>query len=161
MENKTPKIDPQARIAKGAVVLGDVTMGEKSSVFYNATVRADAASITIGRYTNIQDNCVLHTDLDKPQTIGDFVTIGHGAVVHCESIGDHSLIGMGAVLLTDVKIGKNCIIGAGSLIPQGTEIPDGSVVMGNPGKVRRTIREEEIEANDRNACFYAQEAANL
>lgn len=161
MENQTPKIDPQAKIAKGAVVLGDVTLGEKSSVFYHATIRADAAPIKIGRYTNIQDNCVLHTDLDKPQTIGDFVTIGHGAVVHCESIGDHSLIGMGAVLLTDARIGKNCIIGAGSLIPQGVEIPDGSVVMGNPGKVRRSIREEEIEANDRNAYFYAQEAENL
>lgn len=146
------------KIAKGAIVLGDVSIGEKSSIWYHATVRADAASITIGDYTNIQDNCVLHTDLGKPLAIGDYVTVGHSAVVHCRSIGDGSLIGMGAMLLTDAVIGKNCIIGAGALILQGMVIPDGSVVMGQPGRIKRQVREEEMEANRDNAIFYAREA---
>ena len=154
-------MNQEYKIAKGAIVLGDVTIGEKSSIWYHATVRADAAPITIGNYTNIQDNCVLHTDLDKPMVIGDYVTVGHSAVVHCKAIGDGSLIGMGAVLLTDAVVGKNCIIGAGALIPQGMVIPDGSVVMGQPGRIKREVRKEEIEANRKNAVFYAEEGQKL
>lgn len=152
------KINQEAWIAGNATVLGDVTIGKGSSVFFHSTIRGDAAKIEIGECTNIQDNCVLHTDLEHPQKIGDYVTIGHGAIIHCAEIGDGSLIGMGAILLTDAIIGKNCIIGAGALIPQGMVVPDCSVVIGQPGKIRRQITKEEVEGNRKNALFYMDEA---
>lgn len=145
-------------IAPDADVLGDVTMEEEVNIWFHATVRADADSIYIGRGSNVQDNCVLHVDQGYPVKIGKYVTIGHSAVVHGCTVGDHSLIGMGAILLNGCKIGKNCIIGAGALVTGGVEIPDGSVVLGNPGKVRRSIREEEVAHNIENAKLYIKEA---
>jgi len=148
-------------IAPGAVVLGDVYLEENVSIWYNATVRGDREPIRIGKGSNIQDNCVVHVDAGYPVTIGENVTVGHGAILHGCIVGDNSLIGMGAILLNGCKIGKNCIVAAGALITQGTVVPDGSLVMGNPGKVKRAVTAEEIQGNIRNAKLYVEEAGEL
>lgn len=144
-------------IAPGAAVLGDVTIGENSSVWYNATVRGDRGFIQIGTGTNVQDNAVIHTGTGFPVTIGDRVTIGHGAIVHGCTVGDNTLIGMGAILMNGCTIGRNCIIGAGALVTQKVEIPDNSLVLGNPGKVKRQVTEDEVRANLANAEAYVRE----
>ena len=141
-------------IAQGAVLCGDVKMGDRVSIWYNAVIRGDMAPITIGDESNVQECAVLHVSENMPLTIGKGVTVGHGAILHSCTIGDNSLIGMGAIVLDGAKIGKNCIIGAGALVTGGTEIPDGSLVIGSPGKVRREMTEAEIEANRKNAEEY-------
>lgn len=141
-------------IAQGAVVCGDVTLGDKVSIWYNAVLRGDLAPIVIGDESNIQECSVLHVTNDIPLTLGKGVTVGHGAILHSCTIGDNSLIGMGAIVLDGAKIGKNCIIGAGALVTGGTEIPDGSLVVGSPAKVRREMTEAEIAANRHNAEEY-------
>ncbi len=158
LENKTPVIPETAFVAEGAIVKGNVTLGENSSIWYNATVRADRATIVIGNNSNIQDNCVVHVDAGAGVKIGNGVTIGHGAIVHGCNVGDNSLIGMGAILLNDCVIGKNCIIGAGALITQKTIIPDNYLVLGNPGKIKREVTPEEIEGNKKNALHYVEES---
>lgn len=145
-------------IAPGAVVLGDVNLGEAVGIWYNATVRGDRASITVGRGSNIQDNCVVHVEEGYPVKIGENVTIGHGAIVHGCVIGDNTLVGMGAILMNGCRIGKNCVIGAGTIVTGGKEIPDFSLVIGNPGKIIRQVTETEIEENLKNAKFYVEEA---
>lgn len=155
---KTPRIHPSAFIAPGAVVLGDVTLEAGSSVFFGAVIRSEYTSITVGPDSNIQDNCVLHADVGLPLTVGRGVTVGHGAILHSCTIGDNSLIGMGAIVLNGAVIGKDCIIAAGALIPQHAVIPDGSLVMGSPGKVRRAVTPEEIEANRHSAQGYVEES---
>ena len=152
------QIHDTAFIAPGAVVLGDVTIGENSGIWYNAVVRGDRDSIVIGKESNIQDNAVVHLGSGYPVEIGDHVTIGHGAIVHGCKIGDNTMIGMGAILMNGCKIGKNCIIGAGALVTQNVEIPDNSLVVGNPGKVKRAVTEEEIRWNLENAQLYVEEA---
>ena len=147
-------------IAPGAVVLGDVYLEENVGIWYNATVRGDREPIRIGKGSNIQDNCVVHVDKGYPVTIGENVTVGHGAIIHGCSIGDNSLIGMGAILMNGCRIGKNCIVAAGALVTQGFEIPDGSLVMGNPAKIKRSVTEEEIEHSLQNAQLYIKEARN-
>lgn len=141
-------------IAQGAVICGDVTMGNRVSVWYNAVIRGDMAPITIGDDSNVQECAVLHVSENMPLSIGQGVTVGHGAILHSCTIGGNSLIGMGAIVLDGAKIGKNCIVGAGALVTGGTEIPDGSLVIGSPGKVRREMTEAEIEANRKNAEEY-------
>ena len=141
-------------IAQGAVLCGDVTLGNNVSIWYNAVIRGDMAPINIGDDSNVQECSVLHVSENIPLTIGKGVTVGHGAILHSCEIGDNSLIGMGAIILDNAKIGKNCIIAAGALVTGGTEIPDGSLVMGSPGKVRREMTEAEIEANRQNAAEY-------
>ena len=143
-------------VAEGACVVGNVTIADESSVWYNAVIRGDEARIVIGAGTNIQDNCVVHVDEGHAVRLGDNVTVGHSAIIHGCSIGDNSLVGMGAIIMNDAVIGKNCIIAAGALVTQGTIIPDGSMVMGSPGKIRRTLTEEEIEANLHNADHYVE-----
>lgn len=147
-------------IAKEAVVKGQVEIGAQSSIWYNATVRGDTEPISIGKGTNIQDNAVIHVGRGYPVTIGDGVTIGHSAVVHGCSVGDNTLIGMGAVILNGAMIGKNCMIGAGALVTQNMQIPDGSLAFGNPAKIRRLLTEEEIQSNRDNAAKYCVEAAD-
>lgn len=153
----TPSIDPSVFVAKGAVVLGDVKIAKECSIWYNATVRSTESTITIGEGTNIQDNAVIHVGYHHPTTIGSYVTIGHGAIVHGCTIEDNSLIGMGAIILNGAKIGKNCIIAAGALIPQNKEIPENSLVMGSPGKIVRQVTNEEIQQNRKNAEHYIKE----
>ncbi|MDD7147196.1 MAG: gamma carbonic anhydrase family protein [Lachnospiraceae bacterium] len=145
-------------IAPGAVCMGDVALGKDCSIWYHATVRADRAPIKIGSGSNIQDNCVVHVDKGFPVTIGNYVTVGHGAILHGCQVGDGSLIGMGAIILNGAKIGRNCIVAAGALVTQNTEIPDGMLAMGSPAKVIRKLSEEEIASNRKNAEEYIEEA---
>jgi carbonic anhydrase/acetyltransferase-like protein (isoleucine patch superfamily) len=132
-------------VAEGARIVGDVTIGEESSVWFNAVLRGDCDAIRIGRRTNVQDNCLLHTDPGLVCTIGDGVTIGHLAIVHGAEIGDNVVVGMHAVVMNRAKVGANSIIGVGAVVTEGVEIPPGSLVMGLPGKVKRPLTELEIE----------------
>lgn len=152
-----PKIDPTAFIANGAAIYGNVTIKQEANVWYNATIRSLDDPIIIGEGTNVQDNAVIHTDKGYQVSIGSLVTIGHGAIIHGCSIGDNSLIGMGAIILNGAQIGNNCIIGAGSLITKNTIIPDNSLVLGSPGKIVRQVTEEEIQGSIDNARLYIEE----
>ena len=147
---KKPDIHPSVFVAPGAVVRGDVQLAAGSSVFYNAVLRGDRAAISIGEGTNIQDNCVVHVEYDLPVMVGKNVTVGHGAILHGCTIGDETLIGMGAIVLNGAKIGKNCLIGA--------VIPDGSMVIGSPAKVKRSLTEAEMASVRQSAADYRQEA---
>lgn len=144
-------------IAKGASIVGEVYLEDDVNIWYHATVRGDREAITIGYGTNIQDNVVIHMDKGFPVKIGKYVSIGHGAILHGCTVDDGSLIGMGAILLDGAHIGKNCIIGAGTLITQNAQIPDGSLVIGSPGKWKRNVTEEEIQLNMENAKRYIDE----
>jgi carbonic anhydrase/acetyltransferase-like protein (isoleucine patch superfamily) len=132
-------------IAPDAVVIGSVVMGPNASVWFGCIVRADNDTITIGENSQLQDGCVLHTDAGFPLAIGKGVSVGHMAMLHGCTIGDGSLIGIKAVLLNGSKIGKNCLIGANALVAEGKEIPDGSLVIGSPGKIVRQLSPEEIK----------------
>ena len=145
-------------IAEGAKIIGDVTIGEDSSVWYNAVIRGDSNSIVIGENSNVQDNAVLHRSHSHALTISDNVTIGHGAIVHGCTIGNNVLVGMGAIVLDGAVIEDNCIIGAGALVTQNKVMPEGSLVLGNPAKVVREITEEDKKAILENADEYSSEA---
>ena len=145
----------KAKIGKNCII-GDVTLEKNSSVWFNATLRGDIENIHIGEGSNVQDGSVLHTDPGYPLKIGKNVTIGHLVMLHGCTIDDNSLIGIGAVVLNKAKIGKNCIIGAKSLITENKEIPDNSLVMGSPGKIIRQLTEDEIEAVKQNAIRYQE-----
>ena len=148
-----------AFVAENATVRGDVTVGKGSSIFFGAVVRTELVPITIGEDTNIQDNCILHTDAGFPLTVGSGCTIGHGSILHGCTVGDNTLIGMGTTVLNGAVIGRDCIVGAGSLVPQGMVIPDGSMAFGSPAKIRRPLTEEEIANNCGTAALYCREAA--
>ena len=148
-----------AFVAENATVRGDVTVGKGSSIFFGAVVRTELVPITIGEDTNIQDNCILHTDAGFPLTVGSGCTIGHGTILHGCTVGDNTLIGMGTTVLNGAVIGRDCIVGAGSLVPQGMVIPDGSMAFGSPAKIRRPLTEEEIAYNRDTAALYCREAA--
>lgn len=154
IKDKKPRIHEDTFVAETALVVGDVTIGQGSSVWFGAVVRGDMNYITIGKNTNVQDNSTLHVDTDEPLEIGDYVTIGHNAVVHGCKIGNNCLIGMGSIILNNAVIGDNCIIGAGSLITSGTVIPPNSLIMGSPGKIRRKIKDDEKETVRENATRY-------
>lgn len=158
---KVPVVHPSALVAEGAIVRGDVFLDADSSVWYNAVVRGDVAPVRVGARSNVQDCCVLHVSEGAPLTIGEGVTIGHGAVVHSCTVGDNTLVGMGATVLDGAVIGRDCIVGAGALVPRGMRVPDGSVAFGNPAKVVRPMRPEDVEANRRNAQAYVDQAARL
>ena len=130
-------------IADTARVLGDVQLGPRVSIWYGAVVRGDVGTITIGAGTNVQDNAVIHCDFGRPNTIGENVTIAHGALVHGIVVGDETLIGIGAVVLGEVTIGTGCLIAAGALVPPGMNVPDGMLVMGVPGKIVRPTTDHE------------------
>ena len=155
---KNPTISSSAFVADNATVRGDVTLGERSSVFFGAVLRGDRAPITIGSGTNIQDNCVVHVDYDYPVVVGQNVTVGHGAILHGCTIGDNTLVGMGAIVLNGAVVGRDCIIAAGALVTQGAVIPDGSMVMGAPARVRRPLTPEEIAQNAASAAGYRRES---
>lgn len=157
-KGKTPQIDDSCFIAENCTVIGDVTIGEKTSVWYGAVIRADMASVIIGKNSNVQDNCVIHVGT-KPVKIGNGVTIGHGAIVHSAEIGDNTLVGMGSVVLDGAVVGKNSIIGAGAVVTGGTVIPDNSLVVGVPGKVVKETGLKEAASNKTNALIYTTMAA--
>ena len=143
-------------IAPDANVIGDVQMGEDTSIWFNATLRADYEPIIIGEGSNIHDGSVIHTDPGHECRVGKFVTVGHMVMLHGCDIGDGSLIGIGSVILNGAKIGKNCIIGSKALITEGTVIPDGSMVMGMPGKIKRELTKEEQEMIPLSAKHYIE-----
>jgi len=140
---KQPVLGKGVYIARGAVVVGDVTLGDSASVWYNAVLRGDINRIVAGEGTNIQDNAVLHLADDYPCLLGNYVTVGHAAIIHACTIGDECLIGMGAVVLDGAEVGPQCLIGAKALVTQYTQIPEGSLVMGAPAKVVRALTPEE------------------
>ncbi len=141
--SRTPDTARANWVAANSTVVGDVTLGPKSSVFYGAVLRGDIGRIVIGEGTNIQDNAVVHLADDLDAIIGDYVTVGHSAIVHACTIGNECLIGMGAVVLDGAKIGDRCLIAAGSVVTPRTVIPSGSMVAGTPAKVLRTLSAEE------------------
>ena len=149
-----PKIEPSVFVAPTATVIGNVTIGEGANIWFNTVLRGDIQSITVGKYTNIQDNSTVHVMGDQPTVIGDYVTIGHNAVIHGNKIGDNCLIGMGAVLLGYCEIGENTIIGAGAVITQHKKIPPNSLVVGSPGRIIRPLLDDEIEALHQSAIRY-------
>jgi carbonic anhydrase/acetyltransferase-like protein (isoleucine patch superfamily) len=138
-------IDPTAFVAPGAVVVGEVTIGAEASIWFGAVVRGDSEAIRIGRQTNVQDGCILHADRGYPCTLGDRVTLGHGAIVHGATVEDDCLIGMRAVVMNGAKIGRGSIVAVGSIVTEGTQVPPGSVVMGQPAKVKREVGERDLE----------------
>ncbi len=154
LEDKKPKNSGENWVAPNATIIGDVTLEKNSSVWFNAVIRGDNENIHVGEGSNVQDGSVLHTDPGCPLRIGKDVTIGHIVMLHGCTIGDNSLIGIGAVILNNAKIGKNCIIGAKALITENKEIPDNSLVVGAPGRVVRKLTDEEIGKITENAKHY-------
>jgi len=146
LDGQAPKLPPAGRcfIAPGARVIGNVILEEDTSIWFNAILRGDNEPIRIGRGTNVQDGSVCHVDPGFPLDVGAGVTVGHMALLHGCSVGEGTLIGMGAVVLNGAKIGRDCVIGASALVTEGKEIPDGSLVVGQPGKVVRTLSEAEV-----------------
>ncbi len=157
MYEKIEKIEG-AMIAPSADVYGKVKIGKDSCVWFNTVIRADSNTVTIGERSNVQDLAMVHTELPFEVKIGNDVTIGHSAIIHGCTIGDNTLIGMGAIIMNGAKIGKNCIIGAGALVTQNTVIEDGSMALGSPAKVKRKLTEEEIAGIKRSADHYVQYA---
>ncbi|MFA4925379.1 MAG: gamma carbonic anhydrase family protein [Candidatus Aminicenantales bacterium] len=151
---KEPLLDPETFVAQGAAVIGRVVLKKGASIWFNAVLRADIADIVIGEYSNVQDNSVIHVDYDVPVIVGNYVTIGHGAILHACKIGNNTLIGMGAVILDRAIIGNNCLVAAGSLVPPGKTFPDGSLILGNPATVVRTLTEAEKDQIVKNANDY-------
>jgi carbonic anhydrase/acetyltransferase-like protein (isoleucine patch superfamily) len=132
-------------LAPNAIIVGDVTIGADTSVWFNAVIRGDVAPIVIGKRVNVQDGVVIHCDTDFPNSIGDDVTLGHGAIVHGTSVGNGTLVGMSATLLGRTRVGNNCLIAAGAVVPPGLVVPDGMCVMGVPGKIVRPVTDKERE----------------
>ncbi|HIX83113.1 MAG TPA: gamma carbonic anhydrase family protein [Candidatus Megamonas gallistercoris] len=159
-KSHTPKIAKTALIHPSAVVIGDVTIGEHSTIWPGAVLRGDLQPIYVGDYTNIQDNVTVHVMSDAPIHIGSYVTIGHNAVIHGSKVGDNTLIGMGAILLGYSEIGHNSVIGAGTLITEHKKLPNNSMIYGSPAKVIRALREDEIEALRKSAEHYNLLAQN-
>ena len=158
LEGVAPQIAESAWIADSAQVMGDVQLGADASVWFGTVVRGDTAHITIGEGTNVQDASVLHADEGMPLTIGRHVTVGHQVMLHGCTIGDESLIGIGAIVLNGAKIGKNCLVGAGALVTEGKECPDGSMIIGSPARVVRQLTPEQIEGLRRSAQHYIHNA---
>jgi carbonic anhydrase/acetyltransferase-like protein (isoleucine patch superfamily) len=159
LDGIAPQIDPDVGwIAPTAVLVGDVVVGPEAGIWFGVVARGDIETITIGARSNVQENTVLHTDKGYPLTIGENCTIGHAAIVHGCTIGDNTLIGMGATVLNGAKIGKNCLIGANALITENKVIPDNSMVVGAPGKVIREIDEEGVRNLAASADRYVKNA---
>lgn len=155
-DGRSPRIAPSAWVADSAQVMGNVVLGEDVSVWFGTIIRGDTETITIGRGSNIQDASVLHADIGKALTIGDNVTVGHKVMLHGCTIGDESLIGIGAVVLNGARIGKNCLVGAGALVTEGKEFPDGSMIIGSPAKAVRQLTPEQIEGLKLSARHYIE-----
>jgi len=158
LADSIPTVDPTAWVAPDANVIGNVVLRANSSVWFGTTLRGDNELIEIGIGSNVQENCVFHTDQGFPLVIGTNCTIGHKVMLHGCTIDDNSLIGMGATILNGAKIGKNCLIGAGTLITENKVIPDGSLVMGVPGKVVRELDAQAIKGLEMSAMHYQANA---
>ncbi|MBX3611327.1 MAG: gamma carbonic anhydrase family protein [Hydrogenophaga sp.] len=158
LDGVAPQVAASAWVAEDAQVMGTVTLGEGSSVWFGAVLRGDTETIVVGAGSNVQDLSVLHADVGFPLTIGERVTVGHKVMLHGCTIGDESLIGIGATVLNGARIGKHCLVGAGSLVTEGKEFPDGSLIMGSPAKVVRQLTPEQIDGLRRSAAHYMSNA---
>ena len=158
LDNDAPTIDPSAWVAEGAQVMGNVTMKANASVWFGAVVRGDTSTIHIGENSNIQDASVLHADVGMPLHIGNNVTVGHQVMLHGCTVGDGSLMGIGAVVLNGAKIGKGCLVGAGSLVTEGKEFPDGSMILGSPAKVVKQLTPAQMDGLLQSAKHYVDNA---
>jgi len=158
LDDVTPTLHPSAWVADSAQVMGDVRLGENVSIWFGVVIRGDNEPITVGRGTNIQENSVLHTDHGKPLVLGENVTIGHQATLHGCTVGDGSLIGIGAVVLNGAVIGKNCLVGASALVTEGKQFPDGCMIIGSPAKAVRQLSPEQIEGLKMSAKHYVNNA---
>ncbi|MBO6776072.1 MAG: gamma carbonic anhydrase family protein [Marinibacterium sp.] len=154
--DSAPQLHDDTWVAPDANLIGKVVLEEGASVWFGTTIRADHDEIRVGKGSNVQENCVMHIDPGYPLIIGENCTIGHKVMLHGCTIGDNSLIGMGAIVLNGAKIGKNCLIGAGALVTEGKEIPDGSMVLGSPGKVVRELNAATIQGMTMSALHYQE-----
>ena len=158
LDHLIPDIDASAWIADSAQVVGNVRLGPDSSIWFGVVARGDTDTISIGRGTNIQDNSVLHADPGMPLVIGDNVSVGHQVMLHGCTVGDGSLIGIGAVVLNGARIGKNCLVGACALVTEGKEFPDGTMILGSPAKAVRQLSAEQIAGLEEIAGHYIDNA---
>lgn len=158
LNKRRPQKGEDVFVADSAKIIGSVTLEEQSSVWFGVVIRGDNDQITVGAQSNVQDNAVLHTDGGIPLILGKGVTVGHHAMLHGCTVGDYSLIGINAVVLNKAKIGKHCIIGANALIPEGMEIPDGSLVVGSPAVIKRQLSEVQQKMLELSAAHYVQNA---
>lgn len=158
LEGVQPEIASSAWIADSAQVIGKVHIAADASIWFGVVARGDTDQITVGEGSNVQDASVLHADLGSPLVIGRHVTVGHQVMLHGCTIGDESLIGIGAIVLNGAKIGKNCLVGAGALVTEGKEFPDGSMIIGSPAKAVRQLTPEQIEGLRRSAQHYIDNA---
>ena len=156
LDGKAPQLGDGAWVADSAQVIGNVDLGANASVWFGAVIRGDNETIRIGRNSNIQDLSVLHSDAGVPLTLGDNVSVGHQVMLHGCTIGEGSLIGIQAVVLNNVKIGRNCIVGAGSVVTEGKEFPDNSLIIGSPARLVRTLDEKGLEMLRSIAAHYVQ-----
>ncbi len=154
--DRSPQVHDSAFVAANATLVGSVVMHEGSSVWYGAVLRADNEPITIGPRSNVQDNCVFHVDAGRPLTLGEGVSVGHGAVIHGATVEDHVLVGMGAIILNGAVIGTESLVAAGAMVPQGAVIPPRSLVAGVPAKVRRELTDDEVATLHLNADVYEE-----
>ncbi len=161
LDGATPEVGVDVWIAPTAVVLGKVVLEDAASIWFGAVLRGDNEVIWVGAGSNVQENCVLHTDMGHPLLIGPNCTIGHAAILHGCTVGEGSLIGMGSVIMNGARIGKGCIVAAGSLVTEGKEIPDGTLVMGRPGHVSRLLNADEVEKLIVSAAHYRANAARF
>jgi carbonic anhydrase/acetyltransferase-like protein (isoleucine patch superfamily) len=161
LDGNAPEVGMDVWIAPTADVIGKVVLEDETNIWFGAVLRGDNEVIWVGAGSNVQDNCVLHTDMGHPLLIGPNCTIGHGAILHGCSIGEGSLVGMGATILNGAKIGKGCIIGAGSLVTEGKEFPDGTLILGRPAHVTRLLDEDEVEKLKDSAAHYRANAARF
>ena len=153
-----PQIHESAWVADSAQVMGRIELEQDASVWFGAVLRGDNEPIRIGRCSNIQDGSVLHSDVGQPMTVGPYVTVGHQAMLHGCTIGEGSLIGIGAIVLNGARIGKNCLVGAGALVTEGKEFADGSMILGSPARVVRQLTSEQIAGIRRNVLGYVDNA---
>ncbi|MEC8909039.1 MAG: gamma carbonic anhydrase family protein [Pseudomonadota bacterium] len=158
IDDRTPEKKEGVFVAGNATVIGSCVLCEESSIWFNAVLRGDNDVITVGPQSNVQDGAVLHTDSGIPLTLGKGVTVGHNAMLHGCDIGDYSLIGIGAVILNKARIGKHCIIGANALVPEGMDIPDGSLVVGAPAVIKRELNDMQKKLLEASAAHYVQNA---
>ena len=159
LDNLKPDIHPSAWVADNAQVMGHVTLSEDASVWFGVVMRGDTSTIQVGKGSNIQDNSVLHADDGMPLVIGEGVTVGHQVMLHGCTVGNNSLIGIGAIVLNGAKIGNNCLVGAGALVTEGKEFPDGSMIIGSPAKAVRMLSAEQIEGLKMSAKHYIDNAS--
>jgi len=158
LDGIAPRLGANAWVADSAQVMGNVSLGADTSVWFGTVIRGDTESITIGRGSNIQDGSVMHADIGMPIVLGENVTVGHKVMLHGCTIGDDTLIGIGAIVLNGARIGKNCLVGAGALVTEGKDFPDGSMIIGSPAKAVRPLTPEQIASVRQSARHYVENA---